>query len=242
MDRRDFLLVSSLSPVSATLPRLSGAAQQPRPPLEPLNRFPRMTQEYFVRRVRDVEERSLAALKALRTRQDAEAYVRSVRERIRTCFGPLPEKTPLNPRVTETVERDAYHIEKVIFESRPGFLVTANLYLPKGRRSRLPGVVGTCGHSANGKAAEAYQSFAQGLARLGYVVLLYDPIGQGERLQYVDQSWRRPPRNGHGGTHLCRQSAVSGRRVLRRLAGLGRHPRAGLPADSSRRSIRSTWA
>ncbi len=56
--------------------------------------------------------------------------------------------------------------------------------MPKGRTFPLPGVVGACGHSSNGKAAEAYQSFAQGLARQGYVVLLYDPIGQGERLQY----------------------------------------------------------
>ena len=48
-----------------------------------------------------------------------------------------------------------------------------------------PGVVGCCGHSQIGKAEPAYQSFAQGLARLGYVCLIYDPIGQGERLQYV---------------------------------------------------------
>ncbi|MFG0239916.1 MAG: alpha/beta hydrolase family protein, partial [Gimesia chilikensis] len=48
----------------------------------------------------------------------------------------------------------------------------------------VPGVVGTCGHSHNGKAETAYQSFSQGLARKGYVVLIYDPIGQGERIQY----------------------------------------------------------
>ena len=56
----------------------------------------------------------------------------------------------------------------MIFGSRPGFLVTANLYVPRGRKFPLPGVVGSCGHSANGKAAEPYQSFAQGLAGLGY--------------------------------------------------------------------------
>jgi dienelactone hydrolase len=122
---------------------------------------------------------------ALHTRADAEAYVRDVREKIRACFGAFPEKTPLNARVTGTIERDVYRIEKIIFESRPGFPVTANLYLPKGRTFPLPGVVGTCGHSANGKAAEPYQSFAQGLARLGYVVLIFDPAGQGERFQYV---------------------------------------------------------
>ena len=88
--------------------------------------------------------------------------MQEVRAKIRQCFGPLPEKTPLNARVTGVVERDAYTIEKVIFESRPGFLVTANLYLPKGRKFPLPGVVGSCGHSRNGKAAEAYQSLRPG--------------------------------------------------------------------------------
>ncbi len=158
--------------------------------LTALNRFPRMVQEYFVARVRRCEQLGEQARAKLQTRADAEAYVQRVREKIRQCFGPLPEKTLLNPRVTGTVEREAYRIEKVIFESRPGFLVTANLYVPKGRPFPLPGVVGTCGHSSNGKAAEPYQSFAQGLARLGYVVLIYDPIGQGERLQYTDENLR----------------------------------------------------
>jgi len=152
----------------------------------PLNRFPRMVQEYFVRRVRDAQQAGDRLRASLKTKEDAERYVATVRQKIRSCFGPLPEKTPLNPRVTGIVERDAYRIEKVIFESRPDFLATANLYVPKGRQFPLPGVVGTCGHSYNAKAAEAYQAFAQGLARLGYVVLLYDPIGQGERFQYTD--------------------------------------------------------
>ena len=76
--------------------------------------------------------------RALQTKADAEAYVQAVRAKIRPCFGPVPEKTPLNPRVTGVVERDAYQIEKVIFESRPGFPVTANLYVPKGRLAACP--------------------------------------------------------------------------------------------------------
>jgi dienelactone hydrolase len=146
-----------------------------------------MVQEYFVRRVREAERIGEGLRNALKTREDAQQYVASVREKIRTCFGPVPEKTPLNPRITGTVDRDAYRIEKVIFESRPGFLITANLYVPKGRKFPLPGVVGTCGHSDTGKAYESYQSFAQGLARMGYVVLIYDPLGQGERIQYPDE-------------------------------------------------------
>jgi dienelactone hydrolase len=153
--------------------------------LLPLNRFPRMVQEYFVAQVREVERQANARRTGLRSKRDAEAYVREVRGKIQQCFGPWPERTPLNARITGIVERDVYRIEKVIFESRPHFPVTANLYLPKDRPFPLPGVVGTCGHSATGKAGETYQAFAQGLARLGYVVLLFDPIGQGERLQYV---------------------------------------------------------
>jgi cephalosporin-C deacetylase-like acetyl esterase len=157
-----------------------------------------MVQEYFVGRVRAAERDGLEARAALNTRADAQAYVEGVHEKIRLCFGPLPPKTPLRPRVTGVVERDAYRIEKVIFESRPGFLVTANLYLPKGRKGPLPGVVGTCGHSDNGKAAEPYQSFAQGLARMGYAVLVYDPVGQGERLQYGHLPAKVRPRVGVG--------------------------------------------
>jgi dienelactone hydrolase len=155
--------------------------------LEPLNRFPRMVQEYFVDAVASVEQRANQRRDKLKTTADAEAYVRDVQKRIQQSFGPWPEKTPLKPRITGVVERDAYKIENIIFESRPGFLVTANLYIPKGRPFPLPGVVGTCGHSDNGKAVEPYQSFAQGLARLGYVMLIFDPIGQGERLQYPDE-------------------------------------------------------
>lgn len=159
---------------------------KPQTPI-PLNRFPEMLQRYMTDRVRRADERRKQAIASLRTREDAEAYVRQVREKIRDSFSPFPEKTPLNPKITGVVDRDQYTIEKVIFESRPGFYVTANLYIPKGRKFPAPGVVGSCGHSSNGKAAEAYQSFSQGLARQGYVVLIFDPIGQGERLQYPDE-------------------------------------------------------
>lgn len=178
-----------------------GAGEQPRRELPPLNRFSRMVQEYFVARVKEAEEAALKAKAALKTKEDAEAYVASIRDKIRQSFSPTPERTPLNAKITGTALRDGYKIEKIIFESRPGFLVTGNLYLPQGPKGPLPGVVGVCGHSTNGKAAEAYQSFAQGLTRQGYVTFIFDPIGQGERLQYVDAAFK--PKRGIGvGEHL----------------------------------------
>lgn len=171
-------------PLVAPLPA-SGQTQSQPAAAPPRNRFPRMVHEYFVGEVRKAYEQNAQAYARLQSREEAEQYVAAVRGKIRECFGPDPERTPLNPRVTGVVERDGYRIEKVIFESRPSFPVTANLYLPTTIDLPRPGVVGCCGHSSNGKAEHAYQSFAQGLARLGYVCLLYDPLGQGERLQYV---------------------------------------------------------
>lgn len=162
------------------------AAESQRPPL---NRFPRMMQGFLVREVRRAHRDNVQTKHALASRRDAERYVAEVRERILKSMGPLPERTPLNPEITGAVDRDGYTIEKIIFESRPNFPVTANLYLPK-THDKVPGVIGTCGHSANGKAAEAYQAFAQGLARQGYACLIYDPIGQGERLQYPGDDHR----------------------------------------------------
>ena len=203
LSRRELLKFAGLTAFGVSLgenctilARAADAKTAPVTDLAPLNRFPRMVQEYFVERVRAVERAANERRAQIKTREDAERYIADVRAKIQRCFGPWPGKTPLNARVTGVIERDAYKIEKVIFESRPNFPVTANLYVPKGRTLPAPGVVGSCGHSANGKALEAYQSFAQGLARLGYVCLIFDPIGQGERLQYVTADFK--PRRGTG--------------------------------------------
>src|SRR4051812_36186921 len=173
--RRDLLQAAGLGLVGMTGLDLvrTATAQAPKAPDVPsLNRFGRMVQEYFVEQVRAAERVGVKARAVLKSKADAEAYVEGVRKKIRTSFGPFPEKTPLNARVTGVVRRAAYDIEKVIFESRPGFLVTANLYVPRGGKLPMPGVVGSCGHSVNGKAGDTYQAFAQGLARQGYVCLI----------------------------------------------------------------------
>src|SRR5688572_30802205 len=79
--------------------------------LPPSNHFPRMMQEYFVGRVREVERLANERRAALRTKADAERYVRDVRDKIQQCFAPWPEKTPLNARVTGVIERDTYRVE-----------------------------------------------------------------------------------------------------------------------------------
>jgi len=112
-------------------------------------------------------------------------------------LGEFPPKTPLNPQITGILEKDDYIIEKLIFESRPKFYVTANLYVPKSPLTPLckrgeggdfpaPAVVCPLGHWEKSKAESEVQARLIGLAKKGYVALAYDPIGQGERLQYYD--------------------------------------------------------
>lgn len=205
--RRDFLHTTGLSALS--LPFLGGLrtnssfaadvpAEKTTAELVSLNRYPRMMQDWLVDQVRAAEERGNTRRDALKTKADAEAYVKSVQERIRQSFGPEPEKTPLNAKITRTLDRDGYKIEHIIFESRPGYMVTGNFYLPTNRKTPMPGVIGVCGHSLNGKAAEAYQSFAQGLARQGMACFIIDPVGQGERFQFLDEKLGSRYKGGTG--------------------------------------------
>ena len=152
-----------------------------------LNRFPQMVQNDYQRRVRELMGERDKRLASLKTREDAERYVQSVRRAVRKAFGPFPARTPLNALVTRSQTYDGYRIENVCFESRPGFVVTGNLYLPDDAlpNGGSPAVLGLCGHSANGKMSAVYQTFCIGLARKGFVVLIIDPIEQGERKQFL---------------------------------------------------------
>jgi dienelactone hydrolase len=76
----------------------------------------------------------------------------------------------------------------VVYESRPRVFVTSNLYVPSTGKPPYPGVLFQMGHSLLGKAYASYQKCCQGLARLGYLVLAFDPMGQGERIYYPDDS------------------------------------------------------
>ena len=116
-----------------------------------------------------------------------------LRAKMAALIGGLPEtRTPLNARVTGVFERPGYRVEKLIFDSLPGFHVTANLYVPLGKQGPFPAVIGTAGHSQAGKAAATYQRAWILLVRQGYVVLAYDPPGQGERIEYFDAEMGRP--------------------------------------------------
>ena len=150
------------------------------------NGYGHMVLDHTVAQVREIRQDRAKRLASIRTRKQALNYQEHVQEAIDKAYRPWPRKTPLNAQVVDVVERRHYNIEKVIFESRPGCLVTGHLYVPHKINGLAPGVVGSCGHSANGKLADAYQSFCQRLARNGFVTFMFDPFNQGERDQYYN--------------------------------------------------------
>ena len=147
----------------------------------------------------------------IRTESDLRKVQEQLRESLLTMFGGLPAvKTPLNPRVTGKIPMDGFHIEKLIFQSLPGFYVTAAVYVPEDESKRHPAVLVPAGHSSNGKAY--YQALCQRLVKHGYVVISWDPVGQGERSQFWDAKNHKSRYN-----LICAEHAVMGN--LAYLAG-----------------------
>jgi dienelactone hydrolase len=134
---------------------------------------------------RNAELAKLTSAEAVRRRQ---AWARETFWRL---AGGRPESTPLNARTVGSFTRDGYKVEKVVYESRPELFIPANLYIPTTGKPPYPGVLFQMGHSLNGKAYDSYQRCCQALAKLGYLVLAFDPMGQGERTYYPNAALSR---------------------------------------------------
>lgn len=145
--------------------------------------YSRCLPDYLAALAVDTYRRRSARIAKLTTPAAIREYQAWARDTFLKLAGTLPARTPLNPRTVGAFERERYRVEKLVYESRPGFLVTANLYLPKPAGPH-PGVLFQMGHSTNGKGNVSYQRCCQGLVQLGYVVLAFDPAGQGERTNY----------------------------------------------------------
>ena len=125
----------------------------------------------------------LEKYESLRTEQQIMEYQQEMRGFFIKQLGGFPEKTPLKPKIIGGKKYEGFKVERIIFESAPGFYVTALLYLPLSEPP-YPGVLLLCGHTSNGKAG--YQEPGVLMARNGIACLCPDPIGQGERRQLLD--------------------------------------------------------
>jgi cephalosporin-C deacetylase-like acetyl esterase len=132
-----------------------------------------------------LEERA-AKMAELKTEEQWLKRQEEVRQILMTIVGPFPEKTPLNPQIVGIIQKDGYSVEKVIYESMPGLYVTAALFMPDNLVGKAPAILYASGHTGDGFRSPAYQKVILNLVKKGFIVLAYDPIGQGERLQYFD--------------------------------------------------------
>lgn len=125
---------------------------------------------------------------AVRSPADLEKLQKALREEFLKLLDGLPARQGVPPaRKIEQIDGDDYVVEKLVLESFPAYFVPALLYRPKKVEGKLPGIISPCGHSHTGKAANSYQILHVNLAKRGYVVLTFDPVGQGERSQYWDE-------------------------------------------------------
>jgi|WetSurMetagenome_2_1015567.scaffolds.fasta_scaffold04781_5 hypothetical protein len=111
-----------------------------------------------------------------------------ISETLLDIVGPFPERSPLNVKITRIIDKDSYTVEHIIYESQPGFYVTSSLFIPKGlkKKSKSPAVIYCSGHSNDGYRSEVYQQVILNLVKKGFIVFAFDPVGQGERLEYYD--------------------------------------------------------
>jgi len=149
---------------------------------------------------RDDLARRDTTIQAIQTREDAEKRKSEVREAVLRLIGGLPGKPgPLHAQVVGTLHGDGFHVDRVIYDSLPDFHVTADLYVPDNGKAPYPAIVYTPGHYPAGKL-EAWL-FSANMARNGVAVLAYDPIGEGERLQYYDPATKKSLAGSATGEH-----------------------------------------
>jgi len=150
------------------------------------------------------DEQRRKRFEAIRTEADLLSVQQELRNRLLKMLGGLPtEKTPLHSRITGRIQMGGFHIEKLIFESLPGVYVSALVYVPDDKIKLHPGILVPSGHSANGKVH--YQALCQRLVQRGYVVICWDPVGQGERSQFWDAKAAKSRYN-----LICAEHAVLG--------------------------------
>lgn len=131
-----------------------------------------------------LEQRELN-IKNLSTKADWTIYQNELKSKFGSSLAKF-QKTALNAKVTGKLERETFTVEKIVFESHPGFYVTAALFIPKNLTKPAPAVIYCSGHTELGFRSDVYQRVMMNLVEKGFVVFAFDPVGQGERLQYID--------------------------------------------------------
>jgi len=124
----------------------------------------------------------------VKTLEEFEKYRKRALKSFLKSVGKIPydKKLPLNARTVSVTRDEGLVIENIVFQSREGVYVPANLYLPEKREGKIPAVLFQGGHDSRGRFTPRYQSVCRTIAKAGIAVLFIDHIGQGERNSYPE--------------------------------------------------------
>ncbi|HZK60627.1 MAG TPA: acetylxylan esterase, partial [Anaerovoracaceae bacterium] len=149
---------------------------------------PNSLYHYLTGQAYDLLKERSSAVSGLGSLSEWQQRQRWIKESLLDIVGPFPEKNPLNAKVLRVVEKDGYRIEHIVYESQPGFFVTSSLFVPGGlkKRTLAPAVIYCSGHSAEGYRSAVYLHIIVNLVKKGFIVFAFDPVGQGERYEYLD--------------------------------------------------------
>ncbi len=136
--------------------------------------------EMLAKRSEDISR--ISTLKEWQARQNL------LQETLLDIVGPFPSKTPLNAKIIRTIVKDSFRVEHIVYESQPGFFVTSSLFIPGDlkKNRKAPVVIYCSGHAGDGYRGAVYQHIILNMVRKGFIVFAFDPVGQGERLEYFD--------------------------------------------------------
>jgi cephalosporin-C deacetylase-like acetyl esterase len=189
MNRRDFVKQAGILPLAAGLPAGGVGVPSDKPAQPGIARLysqmmPDMLVSFLTERANAVAAHWDRKRAQIHTPRQMEARNRFVRQKCIEMIHGLPKRNPLNPIIVKSFERHGYKVENLMYESQPDFRVTANLYIPTAGSGPYPGIISPCGHYPTARGYPDYQATYVNFARGGFVVLAYDPIGEGERRNF----------------------------------------------------------
>jgi hypothetical protein len=148
---------------------------------------PNSLYHYLAGQAYDLLEKRVSDIAGLNSLSGWQQRQKLIRETLLVIVGPFPEKTPLNAKITRIVDKDSFRVEHIVYESQPGFYVTSSMFIPGGLKKgrKLPVVIYCSGHTNDGYHG-SYQQVILNMVRKGFIVFAFDPVDQGERLEYYD--------------------------------------------------------
>ena len=149
----------------------------------------------------DFLDKRAGIIAGLGSLSDWEQKLELIRETLLDIVGPFPEKRPLNAKILRIIDKDGYKVEHIVYESQSGFYVTSSMFIPDGLSGKAPSVIYCSGHSNTGYRSRGYQRVILNLVKKGFIVFAFDPVGQGERLEYFDPETGRSIVGGPAKVH-----------------------------------------